>query len=413
MIIKDIRHKKSMKKTNNKTTFEDLFILEIGDYIAAPYCTKLFADFGANVIKVESLQGDSSRKSGPFPRNIPNIETSGLYLNLNTNKKSVTLNFETNDGIALFIELIKTCDLLVIDKPSIFLEKIGLSLEVLHKFNSSLIITHITPFGDYGPYSEYQTNDFISFALTNRMSPHGIADGPPLQYGSDVILYQIGTTAAAASMAAVFCSNESTNGHIIKISGMEAQIGNVDTRTVFDQYTKRLLQRGSIDLRYPTGCYPCLDGYIVFGSGEDRFFRRLCMAIGKEDLLQDPEWAVPVNRESKQEEFELYLLEWLLIRPKQEVFEICQEYGVMCTPINQIGDLFLDPQLLHRSYFLKSVHDIAGEITYTGAPFRFSKLDWKINNSAPKLSQHTKEIFNEFLGVPKKDLSILKSNGTI
>tara|TARA_B100001029_G_scaffold151689_1_gene134338 strand:- start:366 stop:1574 length:1209 start_codon:yes stop_codon:yes gene_type:complete len=402
-----------MEKTNNKTTFKDLFILEIGDYIAAPYCTKLFADYGANVIKIESLKGDSSRKSGPFPNNTPNSETSGLYLNLNTNKKGITLNLETNDGKSLFTELIKKCDLLVIDKPSSFLEKIGLSIEILNKFNPSLITTHITPFGDYGPYTEYETNDFISFALTNRMSPHGIVDGPPLQYGSDIILYQIGTTAAAAAMAALFSYNENSKAHQIKISGMEAQIGNVDTRTVFDQYTKRLLQRGSIDLRYPTGCYPCLDGYIVFGSGEDRFFRRLCNAIGKEDLLLDPNWAIPANRESKQEEFETYLLEWLLLKPKQEVFEICQEYGVMCTPINQISDLFSDPQLIHRSYFVKSQHEIAGEITYTGAPFRFTDLEWKINTSAPKLSQHTKEILKEVIGIPEKDLSILKANGTI
>ncbi|MBS95896.1 MAG: hypothetical protein CL736_02020 [Chloroflexi bacterium] len=402
-----------MRESNNTTNFEDLIILEIGDYISAPYCTKLFADYGANVIKIEPLQGDSSRKSGPFPKNIPNCETSGLYLNLNTNKKSITLNLNTMDGKAIFIELIKKCDLLVIDKPSSFLTKLGLSLNILQELNSSLIITHITPFGDYGPYSEYETNDFISFALTNRMSPHGIAEGPPLQYGSDVILYQIGTTAAAASMAAIFALNSNSKGHLIKISGMEAQIGNVDTRTVFDQYTKRLLQRGSIDLRYPTGCYPCQDGYIVFGSGEDRFFRRLCSAIGKEDLLKDPNWSIPAKRESKQEEFETYLLEWLLPRRKQEVFEICQEYGVMCTPINQIGDLFLDPQLVHRSYFFKSEHELAGEITYTGAPFRFSQLEWGINTPAPKLSQHTKEILIKFLGVPVKNLSILKSNGTI
>ena len=85
----------------------------------------------------------------------------------------------------------------------------------------------------------------------------------------------------------------------------------------------------------------------------------------------------------------------------------------MCTPINQIGDLFLDPQLVHRSYFVKSQHELAGEITYTGAPFRFSKLEWNISSTAPKLSQHTKEILNKFLGVPVKDLCILKSNGTI
>ena len=400
-------------KDTYKTAFKNLIILEIGDYVSAPYCTKLFADYGANVIKIEPKEGDSSRKSAPFPNDIPNSETSGLYLNLNTNKKSITLNLDTSDGKALFIELIKKSDLLVIDKLSSYLNKIGLPLELLNKLNSSLIITHITPFGNNGPYEDYETNDFISFALTNRMSPHGIADGPPLQYGSDVILYQIGTTAAAASMAAIFARNKNTKGHLIEISGMEAQIGNVDTRTVFDQYTKRLLQRGSIDLRYPTGCYPCLDGYIVFGSGEDRFFRRLCSAIGKEDLLNDPNWSIPANRESKQEEFETYLLEWLLVRPKQKVFEICQEYGVMCTPINQIGDLFLDPQLVHRSYFVKSQHELAGEITYTGAPFRFSKLEWNISSTAPKLSQHTKEILNKFLGVPVKDLCILKSNGTI
>jgi crotonobetainyl-CoA:carnitine CoA-transferase CaiB-like acyl-CoA transferase len=402
-----------MKNNKKHNAFENLLILEIGDLIAAPYCTKLFADYGAQVIKLEPPEGDYSRKSGPFPNNIPHQETSGLYLNLNTNKKSMTLNLQNLDGRNLFIKLITKANLLVIDKPPYFLESIGLSFEKLQILNPNLIITSITPFGDHGPYAEYETNDFISFALTNRMSPHGIIDGPPLQYGSDVILYQIATTAAAASMAAIFSISNKQKGDIIKISGMEAQIGNVDTRTVFEQYTQRLLQRGSIDLRYPTGCYPCLDGYIVFGSGEDRFFRRLCHAIGQSNLLDDPEWAIPANRESRQEEFEIYLLEWLLERPKQNVFEICQEYGVMCTPINQISDLFVDPQLKYRKYFVKSNHEIVGDITYTGAPFNLSKLKWRINHSAPRLSQHTKEICTKLINISIKELVLLKSNGAI
>ena len=372
-----------------------------------------FGNYGADVIKVEPPHGDAARRAGPYPQDIPDSEKSGLFLSLNTNKRGVTLNLETAAGRAILMELASQADLLVDNRPPGYMDSLGLSYDVLHAVNPKLVVTSITPFGLSGPYRDYQTTDLVSFALTNRMYHHGVADREPINYAPDIPWFQAGSTAAAASMAAVMSSRATGEGQMVEISAMECMVGNVDARNLFYQYTGAVQQRGALAAGYPTGAYPCQDGYVVFAAGGDRFFRRLCRAMGRADLLDDSRWATVQSRPEHQEAFEEVLLPWLMERPKAQVFTECQEVGVMCAPVNGVDDLFTDPQMVARGFFTTVDNPVAGPLTMPGAPYIMSETPWAIRMPAPTLGEHNGEVYRDRLGYSQDDLATLRSMGAI
>ncbi|MEE8442842.1 MAG: CoA transferase [Dehalococcoidia bacterium] len=388
---------------------EGITVLDLGASISAPYCTKLLADYGAGVIKVEPPEGDPARRAGPFPQDIPHPEKSGLFLTLNTNKKGITLDLRTVEGRDILRELVKSADLVVDNYPPGYMDSLGLSLQALHVLNPNLVVTSITPFGLSGPYRDFQTTDLVSFALTNRMVLNGMPEREPLHYAQDVVWFQVGATAAVASLAAVYSSSYTGHGHMVEISAMECLSGNVDARTLFYQYTKRLPRRGTMDIGYPAGAYPCQDGYVAFSAGGDRFFRRFCHAMDRADLLDDPRWSTVEARASNQEPFEELLFGWLMARTKKEVFTICQEHRVMCAPVHTVDELFTDPQLEDRQFFTTVDNPVAGPLTQPGAPFKMTETPWSLRYPAPTLGQHNSEIYCGRLGYSPGDLALLRS----
>ncbi len=388
-------------------------VLDLGNWISAPFCAVQFANYGADVIKVEPPHGDTARRASPFPEDIPDPEKSGLYLSLNTNKRGITLNLETAGGRAILKELASQADLLVENHPPGYMESIGLSYDALHAINPRLVVTSVTPFGLSGPYRDYQTTDLVSFALTNRMHHHGVADREPINYAPDIPWFQAGSTAAAASVAAVLSSRATGSGQMVEISAMECMVGNVDARNLFYQYTGAVQIRGAPGAGYPAGAYPCQDGYVVFAAGGDRFFRRLCRAMGRTDLLDDSRWATAQSRPGHQEAFEEVLLTWLMERPKAQVFAECQRDGVMCAPVNTVEDLFNDLQIVARGFFSTVDNTVAGPLTMAGAPYLMSETPWAMRMPAPTLGQHNSEIYRDHLGYSQNDLTMLRSMGVI
>ena len=153
----------------DREALSGLKVLEYGEFICAPYCGKLLADLGAEVIKVEPPGlGDKARHWGPFPQDLPHPEKSGLFLYLNTNKLGVTLNLESAAGIKIFTELVKQVDVLVENNPPKEMEWLGLDYESLHQINPRLVVTSITPFGQTGPYHDYKGCDLISFHMSGE-----------------------------------------------------------------------------------------------------------------------------------------------------------------------------------------------------------------------------------------------------
>lgn len=392
----------------------DLAVLDIGLDISGPFCAKFLADYGADVIKIEDpTGGDPARRAGPFPQDIPHSEKSGLFLHLNTNKKGVTLDIRTATGRRIFKELVRRADVVVENYPPGTLESWGLSYDQLAAINPRLVLTSITPFGQYGPYKDYTASEIVVFAMSTRMYVHGRSDREPLRYSPDAGWFQAGVTAASATMGAVIASRIYGIGQQVDVSALEAMLGNVDARSLMYEYTKEPATRERPGGGYPGGVYPCQDGFLLFAAGQDRFFRRLCRAMGREDILQDPRWATVEERQFHKDEFDAEFIPWLLGLTRQEAFSICQAGGVMMGPILSMDELPQDPQMIARQYFVEIEHPVAGRLKYTGPPFKMTETPSQVRMPAPVLGQHNVEVYCEMLGYTREDLMRLRAQGVI
>ena len=212
----------------------DVRVLDLSDNIAGAYCAQLLASCGAEVIKIEPpLLGDLTRASGPFPGDLPDQEKSGLFMHLNGNKKGITLNIATESGQAVLKKLVAKTDVLIETFAPAYLPSLGLDFQDLEHVNPALVMTSITSFGQTGPYKDFKATDIGVFAMSGRMYVHGLPGMAPLPYAPDVIWYQVGATAAAATMGGIFNAKFQGVGQQVDVSALESLIGNVDSRCLF------------------------------------------------------------------------------------------------------------------------------------------------------------------------------------
>ncbi|MDY6855476.1 MAG: CoA transferase [Thermodesulfobacteriota bacterium] len=403
---------------NASQSLHGVKVLDITHYIAGPYCTKLFADYGAEVIKIERPgQGDESRRLGPFPDDRPDPEKSGLFLHLNTNKKGITLNLKTDLGVKICKELVKWADILVESFEPRVMPSLGLNYETLHKINPRLVMTSISNFGQSGPYRDYKASEIVLYGMGGAMCSTGLPNRP-LKLAGSMIQYQAGTFASVPTMGALLASKIQGIGQHVDISIMESQLGSVDRRAqniLSFAYSGETAFFRSTRLGFlilPHGRYPCKDGFIEYAGAEPIFWPRWVKMLEMPELLNDPRFKDLTDLTYK-DEFEAIFLPWLIERSKQEAMEKAQNEGVPGAALKTTEDVFKDPHLEERGYFVEIDRPVSGKIKYTGAPFKMEKTPWKIRRPAPLLGQHNEEVYNGLLGYTKQEIKTLYSIGVI
>jgi crotonobetainyl-CoA:carnitine CoA-transferase CaiB-like acyl-CoA transferase len=398
----------------------DLTVLDLTHYIAGPYCTKLLADFGADVIKVERPDGgDAARRYGPFPHDAPHPEKSALFLHLNTNKRGITLNLKTAAGRDLFSALLPHVDVLVENYSPRVMPSLGLAYATLETLNPRLVMTSISNFGQTGPYRDYKAQDILIYAMGGPMHQTGVPERPPLKMAGNLMQYQAGSMAATATMVGVLAAGAQGVGQHIDVSLFETQAGSVDRRTT---YLTAYAYAGQQALRqhsgalgiFPRGIYPCLDGYIYIHTSNE-WWPRLVQMLGRPDLLTDPHFATPAARLSAENQpaFDAIFYPWLLERTKQQIMECAQAARVLATAVNTPHDVLQDQHFHDRGFFVEVTHPDAGAVQQPGAPFRMSETPWRIRRPAPRLGQHNEEIYGGLLGLSKEELVVLREQGVI
>jgi len=245
----------------------DVKVLDLTHYVAGPYCTKLLADYGAEVVKVERpLVGDGARRMGPFHGDDPHPEKSGLFLHLNTNKKGITLNLKCRGGIRIFKELVRDSDILVESFTPRVMPGLGLDYRVLEDINPGLVKTSVSNFGQTGPYRDYKATEIVLFAMGPHMITDGEPDQPPLRYPGYKSQYLAGTHAATATMGALFSSLSTGEGQEVDVSIMECLSGLPEgaAKLMAHAFSGADGVRGGYrpEGTYPLGYYPCKDGVI-------------------------------------------------------------------------------------------------------------------------------------------------------
>lgn len=392
-------------------------VVEFAELVSGPYCAKVMADLGAEVIKIETPPaGDRARKAGPFPNDEPDTEKSGVFLCLNSNKLGISLNLKTGLGLDLFKRLIKECDVFVENHPPQVSAALGISYGELRQVNPALIMTSISPFGQTGPYRNFKANDLISTHmgglgyLTPALTP--APSQPPLKMAGRQADFYSGIVAAVATMGGLFLREATGQGQHIDISEQEC----VSSMLVdpIPQYTHQhvIASRVGKPFTAPRGFLQCKDGKIFVLAIEHMWDDMV-------KVMDNPEWAGEdwcKDNESRSQNWELLntMIEtWTSQYTKQEVFKRLQEGGVPASPLNGFQDLMSSPQLKEREFFSEMQHPVAGSVKCAGAPYKLSQTPWRINQPAPQLGQHNEEVYCKRLGLTRAQLVKLRQMDVI
>jgi crotonobetainyl-CoA:carnitine CoA-transferase CaiB-like acyl-CoA transferase len=391
-----------------------LKVIELGSFISAAYCTKLMADLGAEVIKVEEPGvGDEARSYGPFLRDVPHPERSGLFLYLNSNKLGITLNPRTDEGKKLFGELVQQSDILVENNSPKLMQEYGLTYDTLSQVNPQLIMTSITPFGQTGAYRDHKAcaiNCSAAGGESNTIgSPGREPLAPPLSMGH----YQSGGIAAAATMLAILVRDKDGRGQHIDIA--EAELwASVHTSLMAHNFvfegTKRMRAGHRTPGFYPYTILPCQNGYVSLTAIQGSQWKRFLEIVGGGKVpdwyANEPKFADRwVNSLEYADELDRLLAPWLTSHSKEEIFTECQENRVPFTPVRSIDEVVNAADLKEREYFVEVEHPATGKLKYPGAPYKFHKMPWRIRRPAPLLGEHNEEVYHVRLGYTREELA--------
>ena len=364
-------------------------VLEVGGSLPVAAATKLFADYGAEVVKVEPLGGASMRRLPPFPGDVPSLDTGAYHVALDTGKRSVVVDLEVASGREVLNRLLAQTDLVFVHLASALAVDVRAGIRALAKPPAFVALTE---HGLDGPTSEYVENDMSLFAWTGRMRNHAIAGQEPLRYAPHVAEMQWAATSSAAGVAALWARAQGQPAREIEVSGVEALSGNVDTWFTTWQFlgTEAPRAGGQSKLAYPAGCYRCSDGYVVFAAAGQPFFNRLCEGIGHPELATDPRFIDPAQKPLNFDGFFAVLDPWLRARTKQEVFTTLQRHGVMVSPVLDASEVAGDAQAVARGSFVERALVGGGTTLLAGPPFRMEG-GWEAG-PPPRVGEHTDEV---------------------
>ncbi len=394
-----------------------LKVLDLTQSIAGPFCTKLLADYGAEVIKIERPgSGDPARRAGPFPGDIPHPEKSGLFLYLNTNKQGVTLNLKTRTGTDIFKELVKRSDILVESFSPRVMPGLGLDYETLKQIKPDLVMTSISNFGQSGPYRDWQLTELTSTALSGQMYKLGDPDREPLKHALNIFQYYAGKIAGVATVAAAIRHAALGNGEHIDISLFEIMVCDINNRLIEYDYSG---DRGSRKTAknyplFPWGGFPAKDGYVAIqGTNRARWEPRLFEMIGKPEWKKDPRFVTDKAREANKEIVNEVLFAWLKSHTKQEIADAAAKARYPAAAVYNNKELLENEHYRARGFFVDIEHPAAGKLTYPGPAFQISEAGYANRLPAPLLGQHNKEIYCDLLGYSPAELSLLGRTGVI
>lgn len=404
----------------------DLRVIDLTSGIAGPYATKLLADFGADVIKVEPPTGDPARAMGPFMHDEPHYEHSLLFLYLNTNKRSITLDLSTSLGRKLLSDLVEWADVLVEGfRPGVMAE-MGLGYEDLARIKSGLVMLSITPFGQSGPYKDYKGGELVEYALGGFMYTFGEYDREPIKHGGFQAQYKAGTNAAIAALVALCHQRATGEGQHVDVASIECQAATIRDTTSLYTYMGAIRRRSPKEQATSQGeqtfggsgrIVPCKDGYFVGGrDGVPRAGLRAVDWAAFVDLVGSEElhrFADERERRSNYEEMRAILNREFMKRSKYEVVEAGQQRRFMYGPVEDAADLVKSPQLAARGFFTTVDRPDTGPITYPGEPFRMSETPWAIHRPAPTLGEHNSEVYGDMLGHNQQTVARLRQLNVI
>lgn len=391
---------------------EKIKVLDLTQVMAGPFCCQLLADMGADVTKVEPPgTGDQARRSMGFTMK---GEDTAAFLAVNRNKKSVTLNLKDGEAREIFYRLVREADVLVENFRPGVTKKLGIDYETLKEINPRLIYASISGFGQTGPYAARAGYDLIAQGMSGVMSVTGEPGRPPVKCGVPIGDLSAGLFCAFGVLTAYIARQSTGRGQYIDTSLFEGALALSIWETAELWATGRIPQPfGSAHrLTAPYQALRTRDGYINVGANNQRLWKRLCTAIGREELMEDERFATNERRMANREELARELESTLRERTTGEWMEVLLEVGFPAGPIYNYGQVFEDEHTLAREMMVEMEHPVEGTVRGLGIPVKLSETPGAVRRAAPLLGEHTRETLRR-LGYSEEKIAELEEREAI
>ena len=398
---------------------EGIRVIDLTRIYAGPYCSMLFADMGAEVIKIEPPGGEIIRDNPPLVKegeNGPHDRSrSGYFLTLNRNKYGITLNLKHPKAVSIFKDLVKTGDVVLENYAPGVMKRLGIDYPVLKEVNPRIIMASISGFGQWGPYSERIAFDHLSQAMSGMMSITGHPDSPPTRVGTSLGDVSASVHAAFAIMTALWHREKTGVGQYVDISMQESMVsileGAIARWTIGRELQTPIGTHNPHDA--PMAAFKCKDGYIIIATVGDEHWHRFCKAIDKPEWTEDPRYQIKRQRwENKYvlaDEIEKITADYTV----KEVGEMMDRERVANSPILNIEQVVDDPHLNARGYFVEVEHPIIGKAKLPGIPFKLSETPGDVERPSPLVGEHNELIFGKYLGMSREEIGRIREEGVI
>jgi len=395
---------------------EGLKIVEVASMVSAPYCGKILADLGAEVIKVEEpISGDQLRRLGPFFEDVPEPDNSILFFYINLGKLGITLDLRRSKGRDVLYRLLREADVLIEDVSPGKKSDFGLEPEKIEKIEPQPIHLSVTAMGCTGPNKDYRTHHLNRYMAGGDGAfvfvDNKYLDSPPLQGPGYLADYEAGVGAATAVLGACFHRHLSGKGQFIDFSAQEWCLTLNGAYLAKYPNENILMDRHKMEYKLG-GLYECRDGHIIVMILADNHWWRMIKAMG------DPPWAFEerVDTQSKRlslaAELNGYIQEWFRNHTKEELYHLLQTHRIPAAPVNSPREVMGSAQLKSRDFFITRDHPRAGKLTMPSVPYRFSEGGYKNPSPAPSLGEHNQYIYGR-LGFADKEIEELRCEGII
>jgi crotonobetainyl-CoA:carnitine CoA-transferase CaiB-like acyl-CoA transferase len=389
-------------------------IIDLGQIYNGPYCSLLLALLGADVIKVEPLQGEIVRHRDPvslmpYP-----------YLMLNSSKKSVTLNLKHQQGKTIFRQLVETGDVVLENYAVGVMDRLGFGYDELKRINPRIVYATSSGYGRGGPYSHYSAMDITVQAVSGVMAITGYPDAPPVKAGPAISDFNSGIHLYAALVTALLRRERTGKGCMVEVSMHDAMYPSL-TSNLGSYYQKgnvvpRTANRhGGLALA-PYNVYPTHDGWMAIFCATDAHWPLLCQLMGQEELLADDRFANTVGRARHIEEIDALVSAWSQQFTRNDLTAILNEAGVPCGPVLTLDEVADDPHLKQRQMIIDLDHPVKGPIKVIGCPLKFYSEDGALEFDvlpAPGIGQHNHEVYTSLLNYSAADLERFRAEGII
>jgi crotonobetainyl-CoA:carnitine CoA-transferase CaiB-like acyl-CoA transferase len=400
---------------NAKTPFSAIKVVECGQGISAAFGAKMLADIGAEVIKVEPPGGDLARRRGPYPEDKEDPEKSGIFIYLNTNKRGVVADLTRPEGRELLAKLIADADVLIHNLPPSERAAQGLDSAALGTAHTKLIVTSISIFGDTGPYADWRGYELtVANAggwayLSPGASPY--PEQPPLKCFGSQGDFQGGIHGATVTLAAYLNRLKTGKGQAIDVSEQECIAAMLEMNLMHWTYAHRETSRLGSRLLGPWFIADCADGKIFALAVEEEQWKRLVELMGNPEWAQEDLFKDRISRGQNQDALKALMGEWLSTWKVQDLYVEAQKRRIPFAPINTMRDLYKSEHLAERNFFVSFDQPGVGTVWLPGMPSIYNRTQWSLRRPAPRLGEHSEEVFCGEYGVARERLSELHKAG--